>query len=160
MVRKASLALAVSVVIAVASGLWLPRATSNASTPEGEVSDPIWVRTAVTAAVTAPAGLTRICPIDWRRSTWHVKQLIRCAAAEYGVDQHKALSIAWRESRYFTNAYNATGRAAGVYQHLLKYWPERAADFGFADVSAFNARANILVTMQMVRRYGWYPWGG
>ena len=50
------------------------------------------------------------------------------------------------------------GGAAGIYQHLLKYWPTRAEDFGFRDWSAFNARANILVTMRMVKHYGWDPW--
>jgi hypothetical protein len=103
---------------------------------------------------------SRICPIDWRQSAWHVKQLIRCAASYHGVGERKALYIAWRESRYRPNAYNAGGNAAGIYQHLLKYWPARAEDYGFRDWSAFNARANIFVTMRMVKRYGWDPWGG
>jgi hypothetical protein len=103
---------------------------------------------------------SRICPIDWRQSTWHVKQLIRCAASYHGVGREKALYIAWRESRYRPSAYNAGGDAAGIYQHLMKYWPNRAEDFGFPNWSAFNARANIFVTMRMVRRYGWSPWGG
>lgn len=101
---------------------------------------------------------TRICPIDWRQSTWHVKQLIKCAAAHHGINREKALYIAWRESRYRPAAYNAAGNAAGIYQHLLKYWPDRAEDFGFKNWSAFNARANIFVAMRMVRRYGWSPW--
>ena len=103
---------------------------------------------------------TRICPIDWRQSTWHVKQLIRCAAGHFGISQEKALYIAWRESRYRPSAYNSGGPAGGLYQHLLKYWPRRAADYGFQNWSVFNARANIFVTMRMVRRYGWTPWGG
>ena len=102
---------------------------------------------------------TKICPIDWRQSTWHVKQLIRCAAAHHGVNASTALYVAWRESRYRPSAYNAAGGAAGIYQHLLKYWPDRAADYGFRDWSPFNARANIMVTMRMVRLYGWDPWG-
>ena len=101
---------------------------------------------------------TRICPIDWRQSTWHVKQLIKCVAAHHGVSREKALYIAWRESRYRPSAYNAGGNAAGIYQHLLKFWPSRAEEFGFDNWSAFNARANIFVAMRMVRRYGWSPW--
>lgn len=104
------------------------------------------------------AVTTRICPIDWRQSTWHVKKLIRCAASHHGVSTTKALYIAWRESRYRPSAYNAAGGAAGIYQHLLKYWPQRAEDYGFKNWSAFNARANIMVTMRMVRRHGWGPW--
>jgi hypothetical protein len=101
---------------------------------------------------------TRICPIDWRQSTWHVKQLIRCAASHHGVSTSTALYVAWRESRYRPSAYNAYGGAAGIYQHLVKYWPGRAADYGFKNWSPFNARANIMVTMRMVREYGWDPW--
>jgi hypothetical protein len=103
---------------------------------------------------------TRICPIDWRQSAWHVKKLIRCTATHHGVSPDKALYIAWRESRYRPSAYNAAGGAAGIFQHLLKYWPDRAVDYGFRNWSAFNARANIIVTMRMVRQYGWAPWGG
>jgi hypothetical protein len=106
----------------------------------------------------ARRAVTKICPIDWRQSTWHVKQLIRCAASHHGVSTRTALYVAWRESRYRPSAYNAAGGAAGIYQHLLKYWPERAADYGFKDRSPFNARANIMVTMRMVRQYGWSPW--
>jgi hypothetical protein len=101
----------------------------------------------------------KLCPIDWRQSTWHVKQLIKCAASRYGISRRKALHVAWRESRFRPSAYNEISRAAGIYQHLLKYWPDRADDYGFRDWSAFNARANIIVSMRMVRRYGWAPWG-
>ncbi len=101
---------------------------------------------------------TKICPIDWRQSAWHVKQLIRCAASHHEVSTETALYVAWRESRYRPSAYNAAGGAAGIYQHLLKYWPDRAEDFGFREWSVFNARANIMVTMRMVRLYGWDPW--
>lgn len=103
-------------------------------------------------------SVNKVCPIDWRQSTWHVKQLIRCAAWHHGVSTETALYVAWRESRYRPSAYNAAGGAAGIYQHLLKYWPGRAADFGFRDWSVFNARANIMVTMRMVKHYGWDPW--
>ena len=46
-------------------------------------------------------------------------------------------------------------RAAGIYQHLRHYWPGRARVYGFRGWSAFNARANIIVTMRMVHRGGW-----
>jgi muramidase (phage lysozyme) len=76
------------------------------------------------------------------------------------VSRDKALYVAWRESRYRPSAYNATGDAAGIYQHLVRYWPQRAEVYGFKNWSPFNARANVFVTMRMVRHYGWAPWGG
>ena len=104
----------------------------------------------------------KICPVDWREGTWHVKKLIRCAAQHWGVPGGvtKALYIANRESHFDPNAYNSYSGAKGIYQHLNRYWPGRAYAYGFKGYSAFNARANIIVTMRMVKRYGWSPWGG
>ena len=102
-----------------------------------------------------------ICSFDWQKGIWQVKELIRCAALHWEVPggPQMALSIADRESKFAPNAYNPSG-CAGIYQHMLKYWPGRADAFGFPGWSAFNARANIIVTMEMVRRAGWGPWAG
>ena len=102
----------------------------------------------------------KICAIDWRAGRTEVRHLIRCAAHHWGVNADKAVSIAHRESLFDPDAYNSGSCAKGVYQHLCRYWPERAYDNGFKGRSAFNARANIIVTMKMVRRHGWAPWGG
>lgn len=102
---------------------------------------------------------TRVCPVDWRKGTFYVKKLVRCAARRYGVSVSKALYIANRESNYKPRAYNGSSCAKGIYQHLCTYWPGRAKTYGFNDWSAFNARANIMVTIRMVKRHGWGPWG-
>ena len=102
----------------------------------------------------------KICAIDWRAGPTEVKHLIRCAAHHWDVNAQKALSIAHRESLFHPDAYNSGSCAKGIYQHLCRYWAERALDYGFKGRSAFNARANIIVTMKMVRRHGWGPWGG
>jgi muramidase (phage lysozyme) len=57
-------------------------------------------------------------------------------------------------------AYNSWSCAKGIYQHLCRYWPSRADAYGFDDWSAYNARANVMVTMRMVKHYGWGAWGG
>jgi hypothetical protein len=102
----------------------------------------------------------KVCQVDWRDGRKHVKALIRCAARHFHVSVRTALYVADRESRFQPRAFNAGSCAKGIYQHLCHYWPERAHDFGFRGWSAFNGRANIMVTMKMVRRYGWEPWGG
>ena len=102
----------------------------------------------------------KICAIDWRAGRTEMKHLIRCAARHWDVNADKALSIAHRESLYDPDAHNSWSCAKGIYQHLCRYWPDRAYDYGFKGRSAFNARANIIVTMKMVRRHGWGPWGG
>jgi soluble lytic murein transglycosylase-like protein len=101
----------------------------------------------------------KICAIDWRAGRREVKHLIRCAANHWGVNPDKALTIAHRESLFDPDAYNSWSCAKGIYQHLCRYWPDRAYDYGFKGRSAYNARANIIVTMKMVRHYGWAPWG-
>jgi soluble lytic murein transglycosylase-like protein len=103
---------------------------------------------------------SKVCPIDWRRGTYYVKQLIRCSAKHYGVSVSKALAIANRESNFRPRAYNGSSCAKGIYQHLCRYWPGRAYTYGFKNWSAYNARANIIVSMRMVKRFGWAPWGG
>lgn len=100
-----------------------------------------------------------ICRIDWRQNTTHVKRLIRCAAAYYHISADKALYVARRESRFDPEAFNASSCAKGLFQHLCRYWPDRADNYGFDNWSAYNARANVFVTMKMVKRYGWQPWG-
>jgi hypothetical protein len=122
------------------------------------MSFPTVISNAAIQRDTLRSATTRICPIDWRQSAWHVKKLIRCVASYHGISERKALYVAWRESRYRPSAYNPDGPAAGIYQHLVKYWRYRAETFGFAGWSVYNARANVFVTMRMVRRYGWDPW--
>lgn len=101
----------------------------------------------------------RICDIDWRKGRWHVKKLIKCSARHWGVNPRKALWVADRESDFRPKAFNRSSCAKGIFQHLCRYWDGRAYAYGFKDRSAFNGRANIIVTMKMVRRYGWSPWG-
>jgi hypothetical protein len=102
----------------------------------------------------------KICNYDWREGSYQVRRLIRCAANHWNVPggADMALYVANRESKFHPNAYNPSG-CAGIYQHMLRYWPGRAAAYGFRGWSAFNARANIIVTMRMVKRTGWGPWG-
>jgi hypothetical protein len=103
-----------------------------------------------------------VCQIDWRKGDWHVKQLIRCAEDRWSVPggSSVALYVASRESHLNPKAYNSYSGASGIFQHLRQYWPERADSFGFDGWSAFNARANIMVTIRMVHRMGsWSHWG-
>lgn len=104
----------------------------------------------------------RVCRIDWRKGPWQVKKLIRCAENRWSVPggAPTALYVANRESNFKPKAYNGSSGASGIFQHLRRYWPGRADTFGFRGWSAFNARANIMVTMRMVHRMGsWSHWG-
>lgn len=58
----------------------------------------------------------RVCAYDWREGTWHVKQLIKCAARRWdspGVPD-KAITVARCESNLQPKAYNPNGYAGTV----------------------------------------------
>ena len=100
----------------------------------------------------------------------HVRNLIGCATDHWRVPggEAMALCIADRESGFNPRAYNSWSGASGVYQHLARYWPGRASWFlrrrWFPNsrwpVSAFRARANVIVAVRMAHSGGWAPWGG
>ena len=96
------------------------------------------------------------CGWHWWKGPWHVQQLIRCAADLHGVNVATALRVADCESDFRPGLYYSGN--AGVYQHRIKYWPGRADAYGFSGWSPYNGRANIFVTMRMVKVTGWSPW--
>jgi hypothetical protein len=102
----------------------------------------------------------RVCHYDWRASTHQLKSVIRCAAHRWKVPGGvaKALSVARCESGFNPRAYNASGYA-GVYQHAVRYWRQRADEWGFPRRSVFNGRANVIVAIRMAHALGWSAWG-
>jgi hypothetical protein len=101
----------------------------------------------------------RICDVEWRRSTYQLKRLIRCAARRWRVagGPDKAVRVARCESRFNARAYNPGGYA-GVYQQATRYWRRRARTYGFRDSSVYNGRANVMVSVRMAHRAGWDAW--
>ncbi len=101
----------------------------------------------------------RVCHYDWRRSTHQLKSIIRCAARRWKVPGgiSEALYVARCESGFNPRAYNSGGYA-GVYQHSVHYWRDRAKRWGFPDGSVFNGRANVIVSIRMAHAEGWDAW--
>lgn len=99
-----------------------------------------------------------VCDIRWREGEHQVKRLIRCAARRWSVEggPSKALSVARCESGFDPKAYG--GGNLGVFQQNSRYWPGRAKAYGFRGYSAFNGRANVIVSIRMAHRGGWSPW--
>jgi soluble lytic murein transglycosylase-like protein len=102
----------------------------------------------------------RICDYRWKDGVHQVKRLIRCAARRWHVSggPSKALRVARCESGYDPSAYNPSGYL-GIYQQAKWYWAGRAVRFGFPDRSAFNGRANVIVSIRMAHASGWGGWG-
>lgn len=101
-----------------------------------------------------------------------VGDLMDCAARTYGIDAYAFKTIAQRESGWWPFAKNPDAPSAcrrrhpfgscGLFQHLIVYWPGRAATYlqpgWFAhpprDVSVLNARANAIVSARMWKAQG------
>jgi hypothetical protein len=104
-------------------------------------------------------------PGYWTQREVHM--LIHCAVEKWKESHSIADYVANRESKMLYNAYNASSGACGVYQHLSKFWGGRVAAYNKShlgglhvkDTRCFNARANVLVSLWMVDRGGWGPWG-
>jgi hypothetical protein len=90
---------------------------------------------------------------------------IECAVRKWPVSGGVpfAVQVAACESGLRADASN-DGRYLGVYQHAASYWPSRRAHFNpgawdkALDVSAFNARSNVVVAIRMAHSGGWGPW--
>ena len=99
------------------------------------------------------------CSHDWRDGKREIKRLIHCTVRRWHVPggARKAIYVARRESGLRPHAYNRGGYK-GLYQQSTRYWPGRARQYGFPHWSAFNGRANVIVSIRMVHRGGWGPW--
>ena len=65
--------------------------------------------------------------------------------------------IAWCESRLNPDARNTSSGAAGLFQHLPRYWPARAAASGYPS-DVFNPRTNAFVSAWLVETSGVQHW--
>jgi hypothetical protein len=104
----------------------------------------------------------RICDYDWSQGTWHIRQLIKCAANRWNSPGGplKALDVARCESELKPKAYNPNGYA-GLFQQATRYWPDRADHWGQPDRSVFNGRANVIVSIRMAASMNsWSAWAG
>ena len=57
-------------------------------------------------------------------------------------DVNQAVRVAWCESRFDPNSVNLRTGGVGLFQHLPRYWRERAANAGFSGFEQTNAEAS------------------
>lgn len=69
-----------------------------------------------------------------------------------------ALRIMECESRGDPNAKNPNSSASGLFQHLARLWPERAAAAGWEDADVFDPFANIAVAAWLLENGGTSHW--
>jgi soluble lytic murein transglycosylase-like protein len=112
----------------------VPRSTSTTAAP-----NPVPV-----AAPTSPPG--------------SVEQIIRAAAAEFGVSGDLMVRIARCESGLNPAAVNASSGALGLFQHLPNLWGARAAGLGYGYESWSDPTANARVSAVLLRDGGPGHW--
>ena len=78
-----------------------------------------------------------------------------------GADVERALRILACESNGDPNAVNPTSGAAGLFQHIPRFWDERSAAAGHPGANVFDPVANIAVAAWLAYEApagGWHHW--
>jgi hypothetical protein len=91
---------------------------------------------------------------SWEVERW--RPVVDTYFAEDRVDW--ALRIMECESRGDPNAKNPNSSASGLFQHLARLWPDRAAAAGWADADVFDPFANIAVAAWLLENGGPSHW--
>jgi len=74
-------------------------------------------------------------------------------------DVQLALNVIYCESRGDSGATNSYSGAAGLFQHLPKYWDERSTNAGYVGASIYDPTANVGVAAWLVYYGGgWKHW--
>lgn len=73
-------------------------------------------------------------------------------------DVEKALRVIACESGGDPNAQNPRSGAAGLFQHIPRYWADRSAAVGLPGASIFDPVANVSAAAWLVYTEGWGPW--
>ncbi len=82
--------------------------------------------------------------IDLPTSGWLSEVEVRALVTLYfePTDVNKAVRIAWCESRFDPNASDLKTGGVGLFNHLPRYWAERAANAGFPGAPATDPKAS------------------
>jgi hypothetical protein len=77
-------------------------------------------------------------------SGWLSQVQVRAIVAEYfaAEDVNRAVRVAWCESRFDPDSVNLRTGAVGLFQHLPRYWAERAENAGFPGADPTDPEAS------------------
>lgn len=108
------------------------------------------------AALVGPEAVGAMPPGDLPACT--VEDIVRAAAAEFGVDPDLLVAIAECESGMDPLAQNPSSDASGLLQHRLRFWPARAAAVGVPGGDVFDAETNARAGAWLLSTEGTAPW--
>ena len=122
---------------------------------------PVVATTTTTAAsaTTAPAVAARVLPSAPPAAPRPVEEW-RSLVSSYFAPEHvdQALRIISCESGGDPNAQNRSSGAAGLFQHIPRYWDGRVAAAGMAGASIFDPIANVAASAYLAYSDGWSHW--
>lgn len=127
-----------------------PSLGSDEWRPDVEVTLTTVVAPSSAARVLAPAPAPAPRPVEEWRS------LVSAYFAPEHVDL--ALRIISCESGGDPNAQNPSSGAAGLFQHIPRYWDARVANAGMPGASIFDPIANVAASAYLAYTGGWGHW--
>jgi hypothetical protein len=89
-------------------------------------------------------------------SGWLSQVQVRALVAKYFTteDVNQAVRVAWCESRFDPSSTNLRTGAVGLFQHLPRYWDERADNAGFPNADPTDAEASTAAAAWAVYNEG------
>lgn len=143
-------------------------ATTTTSAPTTTTAPPTTTTTPPTTTTSPPtttsttSTTTTLPPAPGPASTVHPaaveawRPLVEAHFPATEVD--RALDVMWCESRGNPDATNPTSGAAGLFQHIPRFWAERSVPAGFAGADIYDPEANVGVAAWLVAVDGWKHW--
>ncbi|HEX2403469.1 MAG TPA: transglycosylase SLT domain-containing protein [Acidimicrobiia bacterium] len=112
--------------------------------------------TTVAAEQATPSAEQSTGTIASDESGWLSQVQVRALVAEYfaAEDVNQAVRVAWCESRFNPVSTNLRTGAVGLFQHLPKYWAERAENAGFPGADPTDAEASTAAAAWAVYNEG------
>ena len=135
---------------------------STTTTPTTTSTAPPPTTTTAPSTTTSTTTTTTLPPAPGPPSTSHPaaveawRPLVEAHFPASEVD--RALDVMWCESRGDADATNPSSGAAGLFQHIPRYWAERSVPAGFPGADIYDPEANVGVAAWLVAVDGWKHW--
>ena len=130
-----------------------PATTTTTVAPQ----PPTTTTTTAPAVVEPPPTTTTTQPPGGRLTEAEALGIISLFFAAEDVDL--AMQVSYCESRWDPGATNPSSGAAGLFQHIPRFWAERSTAAGWAGADIYDAHANVAVSAWLVYQGGgWSHW--